>query len=385
MRKLCFVTGTRAEYGLIYWLLREVSSDPELQLQLVATGMHLAPEFGATYQVIEEDGFTIDWKVDMLLSGDSGYAMSKSVGLGIIGFTDAFRILQPDILVLTGDRFETLAAAQAAMFLNIPIAHLYGGEVTEGAIDESIRHAITKMAYIHFTATESYRKRVIQLGEAPERVFNYGAPGLDHLTKTKLLSRNELSQALQFHLDRPYFLVTYHPDTLGQHSSALSFQELLKALEQFNDYAVIITKPNADAGGRELIGLIEDYARTRADNVYVSASLGQVKYLSAMKYAAAVVGNSSSGIIEAPAMKVATVNIGDRQQGRLRSKSIVDCQPQAHQIVEALRLVLSRSFQADVQRQIPAYGSGGASESIKEILKNIKLTHAPKKKFYDCF
>lgn len=383
MRKLCFVTGTRAEYGLIYWLLREVSSDPELQLQLVATGMHLAPEFGATYKVIEEDGFTIDWKVDMLLSGDSGYAMSKSVGLGIIGFTDAFRILQPDIVVLTGDRFETLAAAQAAMFLNIPIAHLYGGEVTEGAIDESIRHAITKMAYIHFTTTESYRKRVIQLGEAPERVFNFGAPGLDHLTHLKLLSRSELSKELEFDLSRPFFLVTFHPETLSQHSSITDFHELILALEKYDDYSIIITKPNADAGGRELISYIERYALNKKEQIYVCASLGQLKYLSAMKHAAAVVGNSSSGIIEAPALKVPTINIGNRQKGRLRSPSIIDCEARARHITEAIHVALSKSFQEMVSRQEPAYGAGQAAKPIKETLKSIDLQEAPVKRFYD--
>lgn len=384
MRKIAVVTGTRADYGLIYWLMKEIQEDPDLELQVIVTGMHLSPQFGLTYRTIEEDGFSIDWKVDVLMSSDTNKAVSQSVGLGIIGFAEAFDRLQPDIVVLTGDRFETLAAAQAAMFANIPAAHLYGGEVTEGAVDESIRHSITKMSYVHFTAAEPYRNRVIQLGEQPNRVFNLGAPGLDHLMKTALLSRQELSKQLNFSLDRPYFLVTYHPATWGNTPPLEALDELLEALESFTAFSVIITKPNADAGGRSLIPRLEQYAAERKERVFLTTSLGQIRYLSAMKYTVAVIGNSSSGIIEAPSMSVATVNIGDRQKGRLRSMSILDCEESQESIVEAIQRAVSSEFQRTLKQAMPVYGSGNASPRIKEVLKSLDLSRGTAKSFYDC-
>lgn len=383
MRKIAVVTGTRADYGLIYWLLREIQGDPELKLQVIVTGMHLSPEFGNTYKVIEKDGFEIDWRVDMLLSSDTTKAMSQSVGLGVIGFAEAFNYLEPDIVVLTGDRFETLAAAQAAMFAKIPIAHLYGGEITEGAIDEAIRHSITKMAYVHYTAAEEYRNRVIQLGEHPERVFNYGAPGLDHITRTSTLSRKELAVQLDFSLDKPYFLVTYHPETLGMKDPVLSLDELLSSLDEFPDYKVLITKPNADPGGRALISQLEKYKGANTERVYLHTSLGQLRYLSAMKNAAAVIGNSSSGIIEAPACRVATVNIGDRQKGRLRSDSVIDCKETTESITNAIRIAISPEFQQKLNCVESVYGVGNASGRIKDSLKALNLSHGTIKTFYD--
>ena len=382
-RKICVVTGSRAEYGLLYWLMKEIQADPELQLQVVATGMHLSPEFGLTYRVIEQDGFTLDAKVEMLLSSDTPVGVAKSVGLGVIGFADVYDRLQPDIVVVLGDRFEILAAAQAAMLAEIPIAHISGGEVTEGAIDDSIRHAVTKMSYFHFVAAEAYRARLIQMGEHPSRVINCGDPGLDNLERLTLLSREELAQALKFPLGANYFLVTYHPATLGKLNPVSAMQELTAALDRFPQIQIIITKPNADAGGRELGKMVDEYAARHPDKVYACTSLGQLRYLSAMKHCAAVVGNSSSGIVEAPGLKKPTVNIGDRQKGRLRASSIIDCAESAQAIAEAIDAVLSTEFAQVVAQTESLYGNANASSQIKEFLKRVDCPKRISKRFYD--
>ncbi len=295
--------------------LKDIQSDPDLTLQLLVSGMHLSPEFGETYKQIEKDGFSIDEKIEILLSSDSAVGTAKSMGLGVLGFADALSRLAPDVLVILGDRFEALAAAQTAMILRIPIVHLHGGEITEGAYDDAIRHAITKLSYLHGTSTEEYRQRVIQLGESPERVKNIGAIGLDHLKRASFMDTQELSESLNFSIDKPYFLVTYHPVTLGEEAPEESFQALLDALDTFPDHQVILTYPNADDGGRRIIPMLEEYARSNPERVLAIPSLGQVRYLSAVKHAAAVIGNSSSGIIEVPAFDVPTVNIGSRQKG----------------------------------------------------------------------
>lgn len=382
-RKICVVTGSRAEYGLLYWLMKEIQADKDIHLQIVATGMHLSPEFGLTYKVIEGDGFTIDSKVETLLSSDTAVGMAKSVGLGVIGFADAFGSLKPDVVVLLGDRFEILAAAQAALFERIPIAHISGGEVTEGAIDDSIRHAITKMAMFHFVGAESYRNRVIQMGEHPNRVINFGDIGLDNIRRLTLLSLKELENDLGFNLDGGYFLVTFHPTTLDKAIPAVPMKNLIAALDHFPEKKIIMTKPNADMGGRELGKMVDAYAKLYPERVFACTSLGQVRYLSALKFCDAVIGNSSSGIVEAPAMKKATVNLGDRQKGRLRATSIIDCGVEENEIVEAISKALSSDFEVIASNTESLYGNADTSRQIKDFLKRVPLEDSCIKKFYD--
>lgn len=377
MRKIAVFTGTRAEYGLLYWLLKDLQQDSEIELQLLVSAMHLSPEFGMTYQQIETDGFTITEKVEMLLSSDSAVGTAKSIGLGVLGFADALERMKPDVLVVLGDRFEALAVTQAAMILRIPIAHIHGGEITEGAYDDAIRHAITKLSLLHFTSTEAHRNRVIQLGEHPSRVFNVGAVGLDHLQRSKMFSLAELSASLNFKLEQPYFLVTYHPVTLASEPAKASFENLLKALDAFPQHQIILTYPNADDGGREIIPLLEAYAKQQPSRVLAIPSLGQKRYLSAVEHAAAVVGNSSSGIIEVPSFKVPTVNIGERQRGRLASESIFSCPSNTAAIIETLQLGLK----SDLTQVVNPYGKGKASEAILKQLKAADLSVV--KTFYD--
>ena len=377
MRKVAVFTGTRAEYGLLYWLLKDLQQDSEIELQLLVSAMHLSPEFGMTYQQIEADGFTITEKVEMLLSSDSAVGTAKSIGLGVLGFADALERMKPDVLVVLGDRFEALAVTQAAMILRIPIAHIHGGEITEGAYDDAIRHAITKLSLLHFTSTEAHRNRVIQLGEHPSRVFNVGAVGLDHLQRSKMFSLAELSASLNFKLEQPYFLVTYHPVTLASEPAKASFENLLKALDAFPQHQIILTYPNADDGGREIIPLLEAYAKQQPSRVLAIPSLGQKRYLSAVKHAAAVVGNSSSGIIEVPSFKVPTVNIGERQRGRLAAESVFSCPSNTAAIIETLQLGLK----SDLTQVVNPYGKGKASEAILKQLKAADLSVV--KTFYD--
>jgi len=371
-RKICIVTGARADYGLLYWLMKEIADDSELQLQVVATGMHLSPEFGLTYRQIEADGFTIDAKVEMLLSSDSAVGIAKSMGLGVIGFADALDRLKPDILVVLGDRFEILAAAQAALVLRIPIAHIHGGETTEGAFDEGIRHAISKMAQWHFVAAEPYRKRVVQMGESPGRVFNYGAPGLDQLSKLDWLERQDLEAALHIKLATPLFLVTYHPVTLAAGNPEDPMAELLNALEAFPEATVIFTYPNADTGGRILIECIDRFVAQNQKRARAFISLGQQRYLSLMREADVVIGNSSSGLTEAPALKNATVNIGDRQKGRLNASSVIDAAENTQDITQAIQLALSDDFRGNLPDTVSLYGLGSVSQKIKTMLKAVK-------------
>jgi UDP-N-acetylglucosamine 2-epimerase (non-hydrolysing)/GDP/UDP-N,N'-diacetylbacillosamine 2-epimerase (hydrolysing) len=381
-RKICVVTGTRAEYGLLYWLMKEIQADEDLELQTIATGAHLSPEFGLTYKVIEENGFEINEKIEMLLSSDTPVGIAKSIGLATIGFADTFQRLKPDILVLLGDRFEILAAAQAAMVARIPIAHLHGGELTEGLIDEAIRHSVTKMSHLHFVANEIYRQRVIQLGEQPNRVFNYGAPGLDNINRLKLLDKKELEIALNFKLNPLVFLVTYHPVTLFDNSEH-SMVHLLRALEQFPEASIIFTKPNADTNGRILIKMIDEYVGNHPERVRAFTSLGQTLYLSAIKNADVVIGNSSSGLVEVPAFKKATVNIGDRQKGRLKASSVIDCEENEWHITSAIYRALSPEFQDLLCNVVSPYGKGNASQRIKEQLKIFKLDEINIKEFCD--
>jgi len=383
-RKICVVTGARAEYGLLYWLLKEIKDDPDLELHIIATGMHLSPEFGSTYKIIEEDGFFINAKVEMLLSSDTPVGIAKSIGLAIIGFADALDRLKPDILVLLGDRFEILAAAQAALVARIPVAHLHGGESTEGVIDEAIRHSVTKMSHLHFVAAEPYKKRVIQLGEEPERVFVFGTPGLDNIKRLKLLSKDEFEKAINFKLGKLNFLITYHPVTLlAGNDNGKVLKELFKVLDHFSDAKAIFTKPNSDTGGRIISELIDDYVAKQPERFVAFVSLGQLKYLSAIKNVDLVIGNSSSGLIEAPALKKPTINLGIRQQGRLRALSVIDCDENSEAIVIAIKKALSKDFQNKLSKVVLPYGIDDASHKIKELLKIIPLNNFLIKRFYN--
>ena len=322
-RTICIVTGTRAEYGLLYWLMKEIQNDPNLVLQIIVTGMHLSSEFGLTYKQIEKDGFKIDKKIEMLLSSDTPIGISKSMGLGVIGFAEAYADLKPDIVVLLGDRFEIFSAASAAIIARIPIAHLHGGETTEGAFDEAIRHSITKMSHLHFTAVEEYRRRVIQLGEFPARVFNVGGLGIDNIKKLKLMSREEFENSINFKLDPKNLMITFHPVTLEHATAGEQFQNLLNALDELHDTRFIFTKPNADTEGRIITQMIDDYVSRNKYEAISFVNLGQLRYLSAMQFIDGVVGNSLSGLAGGPTFKIGTINIGDRQRGcgRQRKRS----------------------------------------------------------------
>ena len=381
MRKICVITGTRAEYGLLYWLMKEIQADNDLQLQLVVTGMHLSPEFGLTYKAIEDDGFVIDAKVEMLLSSDSPVGIAKSIGLGIIGFADALEYLNPDIMVILGDRYEILAATQAALVARVPVAHIHGGETTEGAIDDNIRHAITKMSHLHFVAAEQYRKRVIQLGEHPDTVYTVGSVGIENIKRLTLLDKTQLEQNLDFEMGQISFLVTYHPATLGTITPSVAMQALLDALDRFPDAKIIFTKPNSDTEGRILGLMIDEYARHNEGRVAVFTSMGQLRYLSTLRLVDAVIGNSSSGIIEAPVYRTPTVNVGNRQTGRLKANSVIDCDETTESIVAAIHKVLSLPFKESTARCVSLYGEGETASQIKNHLKQANICST--KRFYD--
>jgi GDP/UDP-N,N'-diacetylbacillosamine 2-epimerase (hydrolysing) len=381
-RKICIVTGGRAEYGLLRWIMEAIRAAPDLRLQLIVTGMHLSPEFGLTWRDIERDGFHIDRKVEILLSSDTAVGVAKSMGLGLIGFGEALQQLQPDLLLVLGDRFEIFAAAAAALVANIPLAHVHGGETTEGAFDEALRHSITKMAQLHFVAAEEYRKRVVQLGEAPDRVFLVGGLGCDSIRKLPLLERAELESALGFRLGAKNLLVTFHAATLDGPVCEAQLSELLAALDRRADTHLIFTLPNADTHGRALSAMVEQYAAGRV-NAHVCVSLGQTRYLSCLKHVDAVVGNSSSGLTEAPSFRIGTVNIGDRQRGRLRAASVIDCEPQRDAIAAALDQVNSPQFRARLAGVRNPYGEGGASEKIVAVLRSHPLSGIVRKSFHD--
>ncbi|MFJ3044323.1 UDP-N-acetylglucosamine 2-epimerase [Herbaspirillum chlorophenolicum] len=381
-RKICVITGTRADYGLLYWLMKAIKADANLELQVIATGMHLSPEFGLTAQTIEADGFAINRKIETLLSSDTSAGISKSMGLGMIGFADAYAELTPDLVLVLGDRFEIFAAAATAMAARIPIAHLHGGETTEGAIDEAIRHSITKMSHFHFVANVAYRHRVIQLGEDPARVFTVGGLGLDNLARLKLLSREDLENSLQFKLRPRNLLVTFHPATLDQNESSDQFTELLAALDTLDDTGLIFTMPNADNESRELIRMVEDFVASHPA-ACAFQSLGQLRYLSCMQLVDGVVGNSSSGLIEAPSLHKGTINIGARQNGRLKADSVIDCLPVRNDIVAALEYLFSAPFQARLGGISNPYGLPGASDRIVGMLGSLELDGVLQKRFHD--
>jgi GDP/UDP-N,N'-diacetylbacillosamine 2-epimerase (hydrolysing) len=383
-RRICVVTGSRAEYGLLHRIMRHLADDPLVDLRIIATGMHLSPEFGNTWKQIEADGFHIDRQVEMLLSADTPRSIAKSTGIGLSGMADALHDLAPDLLLVLGDRFEILAAASAAALMRIPVAHIHGGEATEGAIDDSIRHAITKLSHLHFTSTDRYRQRVIQMGEAPDRVFCFGAPGIDSINSLPLMTRDELVASIGFELSERFLLITHHPVTLADSPTSDELNELFQALTGLpEDIRWLFTMPNADAGGRELTAQIRAFVARHAHRAAAFTSLGQLRYLSAMKHCVAVVGNSSSGIIEAPAMGVGIINIGDRQKGRVQASSVINCPPRHQEILDALQLALTPSYRSIAASVENPYGVAGASAKIAATLSSHPLTGLDRKVFHD--
>lgn len=381
-RKICVITGTRADYGLLRWVMQGIKDDSDLTLQVIATGMHLSPEFGLTYREIEQDGFQIDLKIEMLTSSDTSVGIAKSMGLGLIGFADALNELKPDLIVVLGDRFEIFAAVSAALVARIPVAHLHGGETTEGAFDESLRHSITKMSHLHFVAAEVYRQRVIQLGEQPERVFLVGGLGVDNIKRLTLLNRSELEASLGFKLAQKNLLVTFHPVTLETATASDQMAELLVALAELKDTQLIFTLPNADTDGRALIKMVEKFVEQH-HNAHAYTSLGQLRYLSCIAQVDGVVGNSSSGLLEVPSFGKGTINIGDRQRGRLQATSVINSVPDRKNIAAAIKKLYSADFQVSLSKVCNPYGEGGASEKIVTTIKNYAIDGIAKKAFYD--
>jgi len=382
-RKICVVTGTRAEYGLLFWLMKSIQENDFFRLQIIATGMHLSPEFGLTYRQIEKDGFKLDKKIEMLVSSDTAVGIAKSMGLAQISFAEAFSELDPDLIILLGDRFELLPAAATALVAKIPIAHLHGGEITAGAFDDSLRHCLTKLSHLHFTSTAEYRRRVIQLGEDPGKVFNVGALGIENIKRLNLLSRTELEQELQFELGPRCIVATFHPATLGNSSAESQFKSLLNAIKANEQLRVIFTKANADTGGRAINRMIDQFVAEMPQRSIAFTSMGQLRYLSAVKHVDAVVGNSSSGIVEAPSLKTPTVDIGDRQRGRVNAASIIHCEPSRKEIGSAINRALESSFKAKTIAVKNPYEKKHTLQNILTILKSANLDNILMKKFYD--
>lgn len=380
MRKICVITGSRAEYGLLSGLMKAIKEDESFELQVIATNMHLSPEFGLTYKEIERDGFFINKKVEMLLSSDTANATTKSVGLATIGFADAYEDLKPDMIVVLGDRYEILAAVSAALFYKIPVAHLHGGEITEGAYDDCIRHAITKMSHLHFTSTEEYRQRVIQLGEDPKRVFNVGAPGIENIKKVPLMDKKGLESTLDgFTFNDKTILITYHPVTLENSTAEEQIHNLLSALDEYSDIKIIFTLPNSDTDGRVIIRLINEYVSKHPEKAIAYPSLGLKRYLSALQFVKVVVGNSSSGIIEVPSFGIPTLNIGDRQKGRIAADSVINCGTSKKDILQGLDKVLN-SGHAEIHNP---YEGKNTTADILHVLKTYPIEGLIQKTFYN--
>ena len=382
MKKVCVITGTRAEYGLLKNLVKQFESSKMIDLQLVVTGMHLSPEFGMTLWEIEQDGFFPDRKIEILLSSDSPSSITKSIGVGMLGFADAFKELEPDLIILLGDRFEIFAAAAAAMIARIPVGHIHGGEATEGLIDEAIRHSITKMSLLHFVATPEYRKRVEQLGECPQRVYLVGGLGVDALMNTEMKNKTQLERELSLTFGPKNLLVAFHPVTLEENTSALQMQELLDALEKLKDTSLIFTMPNADTEGRAIKAKIDSFCENKP-HAYQFDSLGQTNFYSCLAQVDGLIGNSSSGVLEAPSFQIGTVNIGDRQKGRVFAESIIQCNPNKTDIIIAIERLYSSNFQKMIKNVKNPYGKGGASSKILKIIENINLDGVLKKQFYE--
>ena len=382
MRKICVVTSTRAEYGLLYWLLKEIEADSELKLQLIVTGMHLSPEFGLTYKEIEKE-FKIDKKIEILSGSHTSLDICAEMARVYEKFASALAELKPDILVLLGDRYEIFGVAGVASIMQIPIAHIHGGETTQGAFDEAFRHSITKMSHIHFAATNEYANRIIQLGEEPSRVFNVGGPGIENIKKLNLLSKEEFEKSIDFRLAKKNILITFHPATLENSSAREQFGEILKALYELEETNFIFTKANSDTDGDVINKMIDEYVSENSQKAVAFASLGQLRYLSAIKFVDIVLGNSSSGLLEVPSFKKATINIGDRQKGRARASSVIDVRPVKEEILAAIKRAYSKEFEQTLKDTINPYDGGNPSKKMVKILKEIKLDGILKKKFYD--
>ena len=383
-KKVCVVTGTRAEYGLLYWVMKEIANDNDLDLQIIVTGMHLSSKFGMTYKQIEKDGFNIDFKINILVYPDTEIGISKSIGLGINKFADVFVNLRPDLLIVLGDRFEIFSATIAAMIAKIPVAHIHGGEATEGLFDESIRHSITKMSHLHFTSTEKYRDRVIQLGEQPSRVFNVGAVGIDNIIKLPLLSRKELEKSIKFNLSKYNLLITFHPVTLEKNTTKLQFENFLIALDELDETHLIFTKANADTEGHIINEMIDEFVSENGRSACAFVSMGQLKYLSTMKYMDGVIGNSSSGIIEAPSLKIGTINIGDRQKGREQSNSVINCRPTLDSIKNAFVTLRSDNYKEVLKSSRNPYERKAMpSVKIRKTIEKLQFPINTMKSFYD--
>lgn len=383
MRKICVVTGTRAEYGLLSRLMRLIDESADCQLQVIATNMHLLPEYGNTYQEIERDGFHIDAKVPMKKLSDDVYGVIDSMAEEMKGMNQVFFQLNPDMVVILGDRYEMLVTATVAMLQRIPIAHLHGGEISEGAIDDSIRHAITKMSYLHFTSTEEYRRRVIQLGEHPNRVFYVGAIGVENLKTIPLLSKQDLEDSLNFTFDRETILVTYHPVTLGNRLPKDEIDDFLSALGAFPRLKVLFTMPNSDQGSDIIRQTIDTYCLMHPNRCKCYSSLGLKRYLSALQYVEAVVGNSSSGILEVPSAHIPTLNIGDRQKGRVHGNSVLDCASDKESIVKGLAMVLSSSFKEVALKTSNPYEKANTAQSVFDVISTYPLDKLKQKSFYN--
>ena len=382
MKKICIVTGSRAEYGLLSNLMKRIDNDGQLQLQVIVTGAHLSPDFGSTYLEIEKDGFCIDRKVDLNLESDTVLSVSRSIGAGVSGIVEALDQLEPDFLVLLGDRYEILSACIAGLVSRIPVIHIHGGEKTLGAFDDSIRHAITKMSHVHFVAAEEYRRRVIQMGEIPDRVFNVGGLGVDNIRNQALLNRPELEKSLGIRFRPKSLLVTYHPVTLEQNNTVNQVGELLRALDALEDTTLVFTYPNADPEGREILKAYESFVANHAD-AHLFSSLGQTRYFSCINEVDGVVGNSSSGLLEVPTFRKGTINIGSRQQGRLKSPSVIDCPPNHQAISSAIRRLYSDDFRKILESVDNPYGNGGAAEKIVGHIKKLDTPFDLKKDFHD--
>ena len=382
IKKICVITGSRAEYGLLRKLIKILDVSELFQLQLIVTGSHLSKKFGETLNEVEGDGFKINSKIDINLVSDTPIGISKSTSIGLSGFADEFELLNPDMILDLGDRFEILSAVIAAMFARIPIAHIHGGELTEGAIDDAIRHSITKFSHLHFVGNEVYRKRVIQLGEKPERVFNVGGLGVDAINDINLIPKNKLEKDLNIKFLKKNLLITFHPVTLEDESSLKQISELLDALSNLQNTSLIFTMPNADGDSQVIFEKIEDYVSSNK-NAYVFISLGQVRYLSCLAQVDAIVGNSSSGLHEAPSFRKATINIGDRQKGRIQSKSVINCKPLSQDIQKAIKDSYSQEFKERLLNVRNPYGDGGAAKRIVETISNVDLSSLIHKEFYD--
>lgn len=375
MKNVCVVTGTRSEYGLLAPLIKKLKNEKSFNTKVVVTGSHLSEEYGNTYHYIEEDGIEIDEKIDILSTNNTAVGITETMGNAVKKFGEYFGKTVPDMIVILGDRYEIFAVATAAAVLNIPIAHLHGGEVTLGAYDEFFRHGITKMSCLHFTSCEEHRKRVIQLGEEPSRVFNVGAIGIENIKNMKLLTKQELSKSINFDIKGKYALVTFHPVTLEKQSVSFQCDALIEAIKQIKDLQFIITKANADDGGRVINEKLERLEKDFPEKVSVYTSLGQLRYLSAMKYSELVLGNSSSGLIEAPSFHVPTVNIGNRQKGRMHGKSVVNCDVDTGKIVSAIELVRSTDWRKRNLQDENPYGTGETSDKIIAAMKKYLDTH----------